>query len=552
MNRRNFIKLSSTASAYFMMPIDIVSLLNNSNLDTCLNTSKKLVLIQLQGGNDGLNTLIPLNQYDEYFKLRPTIGLKYNNLIKLGLNSDTNKDSEIGLHPSLTGFKNLYDNGLMRIIQGVGYPTQDKSHFKSTDLWLTGGDGNPANNNNSSGWFAKFFEQYYSDVLNPEKRNFPLGIQLGSPDVSLGFHSNSHKGLSLNLSKQDLSDYSKIIAGLTGNLVPSDNDISASEYGKSLKYVIESTSNTNKFAETICDCFNKKATNNFTYQDSELKGQLSTVAKLISGGLGTKLYVVRLGGFDTHGNQVEPRQTQLGKHADLLKSLSVSVKDFITDLNQQGLGNDVIIATFSEFGRKVKENGNGTDHGEVAPMFLFGNGIKAGISGNNINLAKATSDNNYQVKDIQHDYRQVFSSIIQDWIGTSQQKLDGVFFDKHINESFYDKKIPNMFKEAVVYKNTSNENFSVITPTPLIKENIENQLIISPNPLSNKINITNNFGVIKQVFLCDLKGEILKSWGKIINSTNLSLAIGYYPDGFYILKIITEKTSISKKIIIKH
>jgi uncharacterized protein (DUF1501 family) len=154
MKRRNFIKLSSTATALSLLPTDVFALFKSAGMDSCPNVNaKKIVLIQLSGANDGLNTVVPLNQYDKYAALRPNIKLS-----NTGANGVINLDTmlspanQVGLHPSLSKFKNLYDSGLMRIIQGVGYPIQDKSHFKSTDLWLTGGDGTPANNTWDSTW----------------------------------------------------------------------------------------------------------------------------------------------------------------------------------------------------------------------------------------------------------------------------------------------------------------------------------------------------------------------------------------------------------------
>ena len=187
MKRRNFIQLTATASALSLLPTEVFALFKSAGMDTCPNVNgKKIVLIQLAGANDGLNTVVPINQYDAYAALRPNI--KLSNTGSAGIiNLDTTLPlaNQVGLHPSLTGFKSLYDNGLMRLVQGVGYPEQDKSHFKSTDLWLTGGDGTPANNILDSGWVGRFLENYYANFLTA---NFPLGIQLGSSENSLGFH----------------------------------------------------------------------------------------------------------------------------------------------------------------------------------------------------------------------------------------------------------------------------------------------------------------------------------------------------------------------------
>ena len=200
MRRRNFIKLTSTASALSLLPTEVFALFKSAGMTECPNSSaKKLVFIQLAGANDGLNTIVPINQYDTYATLRPNIKLNNVGMTNgiINLDSTLALTDQVGLHPSLIGFKNLYDKGFMRIIQGVGYPSQDKSHFKSTDLWLTGGDGTMANNNLDSGWTGRFLENYYTNFLNSD---FPLGIQLGSSDNSLGFHGEIEHGMSLNIS----------------------------------------------------------------------------------------------------------------------------------------------------------------------------------------------------------------------------------------------------------------------------------------------------------------------------------------------------------------
>lgn len=216
MKRRNFIRLTSTASALSLLPTDVFALFKSAGMETCPNVNaKKIVLIQLAGANDGLNTVVPINQYDKYASLRPNIKLSNVGGTNGIINLDTTLTltNQVGLHPSLVGFKSLYDSGLMRVIQGVGYPTQDKSHFKSTDLWLTGGDGTPANNTSQSGWVGRFLENYYADFLNT---NFPLGIQLGSSENSLGFHGEVEHGMSLNINGQDPSGFYSVINGLGG------------------------------------------------------------------------------------------------------------------------------------------------------------------------------------------------------------------------------------------------------------------------------------------------------------------------------------------------
>jgi hypothetical protein len=253
MKRRNFIKLSATATALTMLPTDVFALFKSAGMASCPNVNaKKLVLIQLSGANDGLNTVVPINQYGTYSALRPTIKLNNvgttNGLIQL--DSTLSLADQVGLHPSLTGFKSLYDAGLMRVIQGVGYPSQDKSHFKSTDLYLTGGDGTSANNTLTSGWMGRFLENYYANYLTA---NFPLGIQLGSSDNSLGYHGIVEHGMSMNMNGQDSAGFYSIINGLGG---AAPTNIPNSEYGQLIQFLLDNDSSTNVYANSISTAFN--------------------------------------------------------------------------------------------------------------------------------------------------------------------------------------------------------------------------------------------------------------------------------------------------------
>ncbi len=543
MKRRNFIKLSSTASVLSLLPTDVFALFKSAGMETCPNINgKKIVLVQLAGANDGLNTLVPLNQYDKYASLRPNIKLSdtgANGIINL--DTTLSLTNQVGLHPSLIGFKSLYDSGFMRVIQGVGYPAQDKSHFKSTDLWLTGGDGTPANNTSQSGWVGRFLENYYTDFLNS---NFPLGIQLGSSENSLGFHGEVEHGMSLNINGQDPSGFYSVINGL-GGAAPSN--IPESEYGKLLKFILENDTSSNTYAQTISAAFNS-GSNSLTYPNTGIANQLKTVARFISGGLQTKVYLVKIGGFDTHDLQVASNTTtHLGKHADLMTQISESIKTFITDLNNQNMGDDVIAVTFSEFGRKAAENGNlGTDHGEIAPMFVFGKSIAPGVSGTNINLSEAIVGNNYQIKTVQHDYRRVFSTILQDWFGVNNSTLDLSFYNNTTNGGFTNNKIADLIKSqnkvpASCYTNKSLE---------INKIEIQNEVLVYPNPCSEIISVHSQNN-INAVTIFSMDGRSIKNYVNPLTSKEFIINVNTISVGIYTLKVNTDTGFFIKKIIIR-
>lgn len=546
MRRRNFIKLTSTASALSLLPTEVFALFKSAGMSSCPNpNSKKIVLIQLSGANDGLNTIIPINQYDTYATLRPNI--KLNNVGSsnglINLDSTLALANQVGLHPSLIGFKNLYDNGLMKIIQGVGYPSQDKSHFKSTDLWLSGGDGTKANNNIDNGWIGRFLENYYANFLNS---SFPLGIQLGSSDNSLGFHGAIEHGMSLNISGQDLSGFYSVINGLGGT--PPTN-IPDSEYGSLIQYIINNDAATNSYAQTISNSFNS-GSNSLAYPNTSLSNQLKTVARFISGGLQTKVYLAKISGFDTHDMQVAANNTtHLGAHANLLTQLSEAINTFIMDLNNQNLGNDVVAVTFSEFGRRAGENGSlGTDHGEIAPMFIFGNAINPGISGTNINLSEAVSTNSYQVKTVQHDYRRVFSTVLQDWLGTSNQTLDLTFYNYTDNTGFSNNKIANLIKDQNVINTTCYAD-KILYMDEFQKTH---EVIVYPNPASELITISSpNNNDVYSVSIYSIAAKFIGKYKNPLMSSQFSINLENLSTGFYTLKIETSNGNFSKKVIVR-
>ena len=547
MKRRNFIQLTASASALSLLPTEVFALFKSAGMTTCPDVNaKKIVLIQLSGANDGLNTLVPLNQYDAYASLRPNIKLNNVGASNGLINLDTTLalENQVGLHPSLTGFKSLYDSGFMRVIQGVGYPSQDKSHFKSTDLWLTGGDGTQANNNLESGWMGRFLESYYSNFLTAD---FPLGIQLGSSDNSLGFHGEVEHGMSININGQDPSGFYSIVNGLGG--APPTN-IPNSEYGNLIQFILDSDSETNIYAQAISTAFNS-GTNSaaVTYPSTSLANQLKSVARFISGGLQTKVYLVKIGGFDTHDAQVASNTTtHLGDHADLLTQVSEAINCFITDLNSQNLGDDVIAVPFSEFGRKAGENGNlGTDHGEIAPMFVFGKSINPGISGTNINLSEAVLANNFQVQTVQHDYRRVFSSILQDWFGASNQTLDLTFYDHTINSSYANNKVSDLIKTANTVP-ASCYTDSLLTVNDFVKGN---DIVVYPNPSFESISINTNNNPIYVVSVYSIDGKFITSYKNPMTSDNFTINVQDLAVGLYTIKVDTNYGSFTKKVIVR-
>tara|TARA_B110000003_G_scaffold102395_1_gene104624 strand:- start:1078 stop:2715 length:1638 start_codon:yes stop_codon:yes gene_type:complete len=543
MKRRQFIKLTSTASAAGMLPFELQASMKLVNsFYNCDLSNRKLILVELNGGNDGLNTVIPINGFTDYQTLRPNIHIPSSVYLPLN-NLDSNligTNQDIALHPELTGFYNLYAQDQLRIIQSVGYPSQNKSHFGSQDIYATGNDGNNWINGDQSGWIGRFMEQNYNDSI---PTTYPLGIQVGSNTTSLGFHGEIEHGLALNLSGQDSENFYSILSGLAGE---PPNNIPSSDYGTELQYIIDTDILSNQYSQVISTAFNNGANSNTAnYPDTNLADQLKTVARLIRGGIETKVFMVKLGGFDTHNNQNQSSGDIQGTHSELLNTLSGAIESFMTDLNSDNLADDVLGITFSEFGRKAKENGSlGTDHGEVAPMFAFGKPVKSGISGINVDLTEAVQTNNYQLHTIQHDYRATFATIMQDFLGAPNSIIDSTFLENVTSESFVSSKISDLIK---LNYTVPEDCYSEALTIP--QNNIDNWTIY-PNPFRtsffvidrNQIGET-NFELRNQLSQIVLKGDLKFTNGK----TSINAAM--LENGMYFLTLKNSVETSSHKII---
>jgi len=544
MKRRNFIKLTTTASAIGLLPFELKAMLSQLSIDECDFSNRKLILVNLSGGNDGLNTIIPLNQYDLYSNLRPNIRVPESGTNSyISLDNTLPEAQQVGLNPALTSFKSLYDQGWLRIIQSVGYPTQNKSHFASKDIYATGNDGNSWLNGADSGWIGRYMESKYEDELNS---TYPLAVQIGSKNISLGFHGLYEHGMALNITGQDVSGFYSILSGLGGappEIIPNTH------YGAELNHVIQIDQLSNQYSQAISNAFNN-GTNNCSYPDTNLADQLKTVAKLISGGLSSKVYMVEIPGFDTHANQTEDVGDPTGKHHELLHELSSAIEMFFNDLDSQGLADDVVGVTYSEFGRKAAENGNmGTDHGEVSPMFVFGKPVQGGVLGINPDLSEATSDNNFQIETVQHDYRETFSTLIQNFMGASDEVVNTTFFNNTVDSSFTGFKIENLIKPS----------FEV--PEQCFNSNIENDtdelslgdLELDTHSFKSHISLkaSKNLASLKSYEVFNHLGQLIHD-GEITesNSKTLKINLERLEAGDYILKV-KSKGKIQRFKIVK-
>ncbi len=479
MKRRNFLKILPPlgVTPFVLNGFSMRPFANRHMADvlaSCDGVSERvLVLIQMKGGNDGLNTIIPLPHYDRYMELRGSIGIA--EAAAIPLDATLPNGDQIGLHPAMTGIKALYDQGWASVVQGVGYQSMNQSHFKGTDLWLSGGGGSAEMNNISSGWMGRALQAFYPEVKGVPTPVVPdpLGIQVGDPSTSLGFHTESEHQNAINLSGQDVSGFYSLIQTIGG--APLAN-IPATEQGAELDYIMGVERSINLYAQRITQVFNAGSNAISTYPNTSLASQLKTVARMIRGGCKTKIYLCQLGGFDNHSAQVDSADTSTGTHAQLLQTLSDAVKTFFDDLDLLGIADQVAACTFSEFGRCAKENGTlGTDHGTLSPMFVFGKGIRAHVHGTNVDLDDLTSDN--QLKTMQFDYRQIFASLLQDWLGANNWVMEQTLFDPYAQISVVDKSY-TVGKDCY------------IGGTPIMHHPFPKALTISPNPAAISVEVS--------------------------------------------------------------
>lgn len=418
MKRRSFLKRTVPAAAilpglidgYSVKAFPGTSLLMQALSNAQIGNDRVLVIVQLNGGNDGLNMVIPIDNYSRYYNARTNIAIPEPKVLKL------NGYANAGLHPSMTGMQRLYNDGKLALVQSVGYPSPNFSHFRATDIWMSASD---SNKEVGTGWAGRFlatehpnFPTGYPTTASPD----PLAIQIGSV-TSLTFQGpTANMGMSIT----DPSSFYNLINGVT-------DPAPATNMGNELTYIRRVAQQTNQYAQRI-----KEAATTVNAQapyptNNSLADQLKIVARLIRGGLKTKLYMVNYGSFDTHSLQANATDTTTGTHATLLGNVSAAIKAFMDDAAFLGIEDKVIGMSFSEFGRRIKSNfSGGTDHGAAAPLFLFGKSVQGGVTGNNpVIPASATVNDNIP---FQYDFRSVYASVLENWFCVNNTDLQTVLF----------------------------------------------------------------------------------------------------------------------------
>jgi uncharacterized protein (DUF1501 family) len=492
MNRRFFLRNLSLASAGSMVlagvPVRLMAGSSKLKMAAASGNDNVLIFVQLHGGNDALNTLIPVNQYDTYYNYRANIAIPASGSRKfIQVDNTLAPEDQVGLHPDMIGFKELYDEGKAAIVQNVGYPDMNMSHFRGRDIVFEGGG---ATDEYSSGWMGRFLDHEYPGYPNGypnETMRDPIGIEMGNI-LSIAFHRE--EGIPMGINIQNPEQFYQLITtvGVEPPILYPD-----SHAGNELRYLMELEKKSNQYAGRLKEAYDNGTNSSVSYPEAyplsapesylsnPLSGQLRLIARLLKGGLKTRIFLCRIGGFDTHGNQVETYDSTLGAHAALLYHLSSAIKAFQDDLAAMSIEDNVLTMTFTEFGRRAYSNGSyGTDHGTATPIFLFGKGLKGGILGTNPDLSNLHNGNLV----FSTDYRQVYTSVVQDWLGASDEAMQATGFDKWVGQ-----RLDLISGITGVNDDVRNRKPGLLGfyPNPVINETVVSYFVQQPSSISIRV-----------------------------------------------------------------
>jgi uncharacterized protein (DUF1501 family) len=452
-SRRKFLKTLPGAIGAMSLPFTLAGLPVNVMADNAftrmaqqsLGNDRVLIILQMHGGNDGLNCVIPVDDYDLYYSKRANIAIPKKNSIRkyIELDSTLSLEKQVGLHPDMQHMKRLYDQGRMSIIQGVSYKNNNGSHFRGRDITFMGG---ASDEYFQSGWVGRYLQQEIAPKKYPEEfpnaeMPDPLAIEMGT-DVSLIFHQEGNIPTSISIDSPE--SFANLVEGLEGfhedelidPLGIPPEFLKNSPYHNELQWILSLEDKSKDYARRLAEIYKAGAliTGNENYPETypfnapkgslhnPLSGQLKIVTRLLSGGCKTKVFLLKIGGFDTHADQVEKYDPTMGSHAALMYHISSAMNAFQEDLRKRGLEDRVLTLTTSEFGRRIYSNGSyGTDHGTGAPMFIFGKGVKPGVIGD-------VPDLNQGNVEMQYDYRLIYGNIVRDWFGvTDNDRMNEIF-----------------------------------------------------------------------------------------------------------------------------
>lgn len=385
--------------------------------ETLTDTDHVFVLVQLAGGNDGLNMVIPIDIYGNYYNARTNVAIPQSQVLRL------DGSDKSGLHPAMTAMQNMFNEGKMSIVQSVGYDNPTFSHFRDTDVWNSGDTTRNRRERVKTGWMGRYLENEYPgypDAFPTPEMPDPLAIQISNFPTLAVQGSIYSMGLSIT-DPEKIYSFTNPFSDYPLNSVPAN---------KELKFLRVISEKTKIYSDIIRAAYQNASTMAAYPTNNGLAEQLKIVARLIKGGLKTRVYTVTMGGFDTHKRQVNASDTTTGPHAKLMKDLSAGISAFQEDLELMGLDERVMGMTYSEFGRRIKSNASlGTDHGAAAPLIMFGKHAKKGILGTSPDIpADIQVVNNIP---FQYDFRSVYASVLEQWFCVKQPALRSILLQNY-------------------------------------------------------------------------------------------------------------------------
>jgi uncharacterized protein (DUF1501 family) len=482
-------------------------------------TDRVLVVVQLSGGNDGINTTPPLDQMEIYLRnnFRPGVAIPENRILRL------NGQNTVGLHPAMTAMQRMYNEGQLSIIQGVSYPQPNLSHFRANDIWFTASDSNRFE---TTGWLGRYLDDRfprYPAAFPTSQMPDPLAIQIGAiPTTTLLGDTTS-----MAVVFQDPDAFARLVGDKPN--VP-DTALKPGYAGDRIKFIRQQQVTSVAYAGQIRTAAGK-GRNQATYPtNNNLANQLRIVARLIHGGLQTKVFYVTIGGFDTHAAQTDANDPTIGAHANLLRNVSEGIAAFQNDLKMLGVDDKVVGMTFSEFGRTAVANGTrGTDHASAAVQFVFGKHLKGGMIGRSPNLSDLVNNNQLRM---QFDFRQIYSTMLRDWFATPTSDANELLFKEFGTLPIF-SDIVTGFDEPLF--NTKN-------------------LRMYPNPTSATLVIendalANSAGAVR---IMDLTGREVLRQDLTTGQRKVQMDVQQLPAGNYIVQVQAGQKSFSGQVSVTH
>ncbi len=510
---------------------------SNSQLANALravNNDRILIIIRLFGGNDGLNTVIPLNQYDIYAKERPTLRVPQNQLWKL--------NSNYAMPNHMSQLQSLWRGGRMKVVNSTGYDEAAFSHFRGNDFLVT---ADPNFKDQNTGIMGRYFEALYPDYL-VSPPDIPTAIEVGF-GKNLAFHGDQGK-YSLYAASPDLLE-TVAKSGVRYDM----SRMPRCSYGDMVKFMRGLTNSTYKYSSVVSKAYNASSdyVSGVGYDNSDMGKSLRIISRLIKGNLGTKVYMITVNGFDTH-------TVQAGAHKNLMSNLANSISHFYKDLDRQGKGDKVLTMCMSEMGRRLTENASkGTDHGTAGPIMLFGSGLNGnGLVGKHASLKKEDLLDGGNHMAWHTDFRSVYSNILKEWMQIDANTVDTIMLKKKFPD--IDLGLSSSRSRSFNSSSASAKIGQTVTePTPTIASTVDAQVIYGSEE-GTYISFNNPTSQNVTVSIYDLSGKqvgVMYSNFMLSGEQRIPLNMSQFGGdsviGYYIFRIKADTFSISKKFVSK-